>query len=107
MKKATSERRGYPKSTELSTTLNSVDPKKSPDAVAEQAAQSRMQAVTIWVGASWGFRTQGSANALNRSHEAFAAQGYRVLSVDPYIENGDLQGFFVTYQRPGDQPSQP
>ncbi|MBA3486385.1 MAG: hypothetical protein H0T88_04205 [Lysobacter sp.] len=81
--------------------------KKSPDAVAEQAAQSRMQAVTIWVGASWGFRTQGSANALNRSHEAFAAQGYRVLSVDPYIENGDLQGFFVTYQRPGDQPAQP
>lgn len=79
--------------------------KKNPDTVAGQAAQSNMQAVTIWVGASWGFRTQGAANALNRSHEAFAAQGYRVLSVDPYIENGDLQGFFVTYQRPvGPQP---
>lgn len=81
--------------------------KKSPETVAGQAAQSGMQAVTIWVGASWGFRTQGSANALNRSHEAFAAQGYRVLSVDPYIENGDLQGFFVTYQKPADTPTQP
>lgn len=81
--------------------------KKNPDTAAEQAAQSSMQAVTIWVGASWGFRTQGAANALNRSHEAFAARGYRVLSVDPYIENGDLQGFFVTYQRPGSEHMQP
>lgn len=81
--------------------------KKRPDAVAEQAAHSGTQAVTIWVGATWGFRTQGSANALNRSHEAFAAQGYRVLSVDPYIENGDLQGFFVTYQKPGVPGLQP
>ncbi|MDQ3268939.1 MAG: hypothetical protein M3Q11_01870 [Pseudomonadota bacterium] len=78
--------------------------KKNPDTVAAQAAQSNMQAVTIWVGASWGLRTQGAATALNRSHEAFAAQGYRVLSVDPYIENGDLQGFFVTYQRPAPAP---
>lgn len=81
--------------------------KKNPDAVAAEAAQSNMQAVTIWVGASWGFRTQGAANALNRSHEAFAAQGYRVLSVDPYIENGDLQGFFVTYQRPAGVQARP
>ncbi|MDQ3289312.1 MAG: hypothetical protein M3Q42_13885 [Pseudomonadota bacterium] len=81
--------------------------KKNPDTVAGEAAQANMQAVTIWVGASWGLRTQGSANALNRSHEAFAAQGYRVLSVDPYIENGDLQGFFVTYQRPAGAQSQP
>lgn len=80
--------------------------KKSPDQVAGHATHSGMQAVTIWVGASWGFRTQGAANALNRSHEAFAAQGYRVLSVAPYIENGDLQGFFVTYQRPESQATQ-
>ena len=81
--------------------------KKSPETVAGQAAQSGMQAVTVWVGATWGFRTQGAANSLNRSHEAFAAQGYRVLSVEPYIENGDLEGFFVTYQRPEGNPAQP
>ena len=55
--------------------------------------------VTIWVDASWGFRNQGAANSLSRAHQAFAGQGYKVLSVEPYIENGDLQGFFVTYQK--------
>ena len=72
---------------------------KKPDAAAMEAAQAGMQAVTIWVDASWGFRNQGAANSLNRAHEAFAVHGYRVLSVQPYIENGDLQGFFVTYQK--------
>ena len=43
---------------------------------------------------------QGAANSLSRAHQAFAAHGYKVQSVEPYIENGDLQGFFVTYQKP-------
>ena len=56
--------------------------------------------VSAWVDASWGSRHQGAANALSKAHQAFAARGYKVLSVEPYIENGDLQGFFVTYQKP-------
>ena len=62
--------------------------------------RGNMPAVTIWVDASWGFRHQGAANALSDAHRAFAAKGYKVVSVEPYIENGDLQGFFVTYQKP-------
>ena len=73
---------------------------KSPEKSAEEAARAGMQAATIWVDASWGFRNQGAANSLSKAHQAFAARGYRVLSVEPYIENGDLQGFFVTYQKP-------
>lgn len=73
--------------------------KKAEDAALE-AERAGMQDVSIWVGVSWGFRNQGAANALNRNHQAFAARGYRVLSVEPYIENGDLQGFFVTYRKP-------
>ena len=73
---------------------------KSPEQAAAQAASENAQAVTIWVGATWGFRNQGAANDLTRAHKAFAAQGYRVLSVEPYIEDGDLKGFFVTYQKP-------
>ena len=73
---------------------------KKPETAAQEAAQANMQSVTIWVDASWGFRNQGAANSLNRAHQAFASHGYRVLSVEPYIENGDLQGFFVTYQKP-------
>ncbi|MGO1071664.1 hypothetical protein [Lysobacter sp. CA199] len=73
---------------------------KNPDQVAQEAVTKNLRAVTLWVDASWGFRNQGAANALSRAHQAFTTRGYDVVSVEPYIENGDLQGFFVTYQKP-------
>ncbi|MGH8032362.1 MAG: hypothetical protein ACREO8_08370 [Luteimonas sp.] len=73
---------------------------KSPETSAAEAARAGLAATTVWVDASWGFRKQGAANDLSRAHQAFAARGYKVVSVEPYIENGDLQGFFVTYQKP-------
>lgn len=73
---------------------------KSPEKSAAEAAAQQLPAVTVWIDASWGLRKQGAANDLSRAHQAFAARGYKVLSVQPYIENGDLQGFFVTYQKP-------
>lgn len=73
---------------------------KSVEQSADEAARTNLAAITIWVDASWGFRNQGAANDLSRAHQAFANRGYRVQSVEPYIENGDLQGFFVTYQKP-------
>ena len=72
---------------------------KKPADAAREAAQAGMTAATVWVDASWGFRNQGAANDLTRAHNAFAAFGYKVASVEPYIENGDLQGFFVTYRK--------
>lgn len=73
---------------------------KKPEVSAQEAAAANLPAVTIWVDASWGFRNQGAANNLTKSHSTFAQHGYKVQSVEPYIENGDLQGFFVTYQKP-------
>jgi len=73
---------------------------KKPEIAAEEAARANLAAVTVWIDASWGFRNQGAANSLSKAHQAFATRGYKVLSVEPYIENGDLQGFFVTYQKP-------
>ena len=73
---------------------------KSPEKAAAEAAAANMSATTLWIDASWGFRNQGAANDLSKAHNAFAARGYKVVSVEPYIENGDLQGFFVTYQKP-------
>lgn len=55
--------------------------------------------VTVFVGAHFGMREDGAAKALTRSHSDFAARGYRFASLAPYDENGDLQGFFVTYTR--------
>ena len=73
---------------------------KKPEVVAAEAARDNLPAVTLWVDATWGFRHQGAANDLTHAHQAFAAYGYKVVSVEPYIENDDLQGFFVTYQKP-------
>ncbi len=73
---------------------------KKPEVAAETAAKEQLPAVTIWISASWGFRNQGAANNLTKSHTAFALHGYKLLGVQPYIENGDLQGFFVTCQKP-------
>ena len=73
---------------------------KKPETVAEEAQAANLPAVTLWVEATWGMRNQGAANSLTKAHAAFAKYGYKVVSVQPYIENGDLQGFFVTYQKP-------
>ncbi len=73
---------------------------KSPEQAAQEAVSEHLGAVTIWVDASWGFRKNGAANSLSRAHQAFVSRGYKVVDVSPYIENGDLQGFFVTYQTP-------
>lgn len=73
---------------------------KKPETVAEEAQAANLPAVTVWVEATWGMRNQGAANSLTKAHAAFAKYGYKVVSVQPYIENGDLQGFFVTYQKP-------
>ena len=72
---------------------------KSPAKSAEEAAAAAMPAVTIFVDATWGFRKQGAANSLSDAHRAFYTRGYHVVSVQPYIENADLVGFFVTYER--------
>jgi hypothetical protein len=69
--------------------------------IAAEAQASQQPAVTVWVASTWGFRTQGSATRLNEAHRVFAAHGYEVISVEPYIENSDLEGFFVTYRRKG------
>lgn len=78
---------------------------KSPEKAAQEAAAANLPAATIWLDASWGFRNQGAANNLSKAHQAFYAAGYRVLSVEPYIENGDLQGFFVTYEKRAYMPT--
>jgi hypothetical protein len=69
------------------------------EAIATQAQASAQPAVTVWISATWGFRKQGAAKELNEAHRLFGAHGYEVVSVESYVENGDLEGFFVTYRR--------
>lgn len=69
------------------------------EATAAKAKATQQPAVTVWVDSTWGFRKDGAAKELNEAHRIFGAQGYEVVSVESYVENGDLEGFFVTYRR--------
>ena len=71
---------------------------ESLDVTAAQAKASQQPAITVWIASTWGFRKQGTAKDLNEAHRVFGAHGYEVVSVESYIENGDLEGFFVTYR---------
>ena len=73
------------------------------EAIAANAKSTQQPAVTVWIDTAWGFRRGGSAKDLNEAHRVFGAHGYEVVSVESYIENGDLEGFFVTYRRKAGQ----
>lgn len=54
---------------------------------------------TIYVDVTFGMRKDSAAKELNEAHLAFAARGFELAAVTAHEENGDLQGFFVTYRR--------
>lgn len=74
---------------------------KNFDKQAKQAESEGLAAVTIFVDATFGNRTHGAAEKLTDAHKAFAQHGYRLIGVEIYDENGDLVGFFVSYERHG------
>ena len=73
------------------------------EVMAAKAESAHDPAVTVWIDATWGLRRAGAAKDLNAAHRIFGAHGFEVVSVEPYIENGDLEGFFVTYRRKAGQ----
>ena len=58
-----------------------------------------IQASTIFVPDKSGSRQKGSAKKLSETHDTAEAQGWNYHDMQVYIEDGDLQGFFVTYTR--------
>jgi len=52
-------------------------------------------AVTVFI--SKGMGGSGLANALNKEHVQWYEKGYTFVAMDSYIEDGDLQGMWVTY----------
>ena len=70
------------------------------DAAAHAAAADRGHAgYTVYVDVTFGMRKKVAAAELNDAHAAFAARGFEPVAVTAHEENGDLQGFFVTYRR--------
>ncbi|MCB1582806.1 MAG: hypothetical protein R3E90_11410 [Marinicella sp.] len=68
---------------------------------AEKAVEQSLQAVTVFVDVTQVTRKHSAARKMTRSHQEFAEQGYELVDVSPYIENGDLEGFFVSYKKYG------
>jgi hypothetical protein len=66
---------------------------------AADAREQNLPALSIYVDANWGNRTNGAAKALTKAHAAFGQAGYELVDVATYSENGDLQGFFVSYRQ--------
>jgi hypothetical protein len=54
-------------------------------------------AVTIFV--KKGMSGSSVADALNRAHAEWYAKGYTFAAMDSYIEDGDLEGMWVTYTK--------
>ncbi len=59
-----------------------------------------LQASTLFVADKTGSRKQGSAEKISETHKTAEAQGWDFKDLEIYIEDGDLQGFFITYTRP-------
>ena len=64
-----------------------------------KAEGERVGALTVFVDVAWGARKDRAAKQLSAAHRTFALQGWSPVDVESYIENGDLQGFFVTYRK--------
>lgn len=66
---------------------------------AEKAKTKNLAAVTLFVDINKFNRKDGAARKMTKLHQQFAEQGYTLINVNVYTENGDLEGFFVSYVR--------
>lgn len=54
---------------------------------------------TIFRDASRFSRKNNAAKNMSEKHEEFTREGWRFVDMETYIENSDLEGFFLTYSR--------
>ena len=57
-------------------------------------------ALTVFHDVSGAGRKNRAAKAMTERHHEMARQGYSFAGLAVYTENGDLEGFFLTYTRP-------
>ena len=70
------------------------------DARKDQSDEPKPCAVTVYIDADLGSRKKGAAKRINESHAEQQARGYIFVDLEIYIEDGDMEGFFVTYAKP-------
>ena len=62
---------------------------------AARAAAQRYH--TFYLDAGWGGRTDRAAAHMNACHAAFAERGFGLIGVEINTENGDVEGYFLSY----------
>lgn len=66
---------------------------------AEKAAEKSLAAVTVFLDVTKLTRKHTAARNMTKSHQEFSLYGYELVGISPYTENGDLEGFFVSYKK--------
>lgn len=66
---------------------------------AKEAAEKSLTAVTVFIDINSLTRKHMAAKKMTDSHQEFAAYGYELVDLSVYTENGDLEGFFISYQK--------
>lgn len=64
---------------------------------AQEARSKNLAAITIFVDVGGFGKRDKAAEKMTLLHQQFAKYKYQLISVEPYIEDGDLEGFFVSY----------
>jgi len=54
---------------------------------------------TIFRDASRFSRKKNAAENMSKKHDEYTRNGWRFVDMETYIENSDLEGFFLTYSR--------
>jgi len=62
-------------------------------------AASCQQAKTIFRDSSRFSRRGNAAENMSEKHDEYTKNGWKFEDMETYIENGDLEGFFLTYSR--------
>lgn len=44
-------------------------------------------------------RKRNAANNMSKKHDEYTVNGWKFADMETYIENSDLEGFFLTYSR--------
>ena len=57
------------------------------------------EAKTIWRDSSRFSRRKFGAENMTEKHDEYTRAGWKFADMETYIENGDLEGFFLTYTR--------
>ncbi len=54
---------------------------------------------TIFRDASRFSRKKNAAENMTKKHDEYTQNGWKFMDMETYIENSDLEGFFLTYSR--------